>query len=437
MKRTAVALGAAFLLLTACPGTSHVSLGPSFQPQGTHVTAVPAGPTRLVTGSAAKEMRKLCEGKPPPQPKTTPVRHVPPVVTETEQWVEQVRGLSYKHPVAVAAVTHHELVQGIDQQFATSFPTKQVARQSLVWQTVGALPKGTDIKEAVHKFLSTQVIGYYDSDSKKLVFIGTDNPTPSERFTLAHELTHALDDQYFHLSRLDTLGLRCEDELDQAARGVVEGNAVFFSSGVVLRYFSQSDQRQVQSQAGSSTPTGIPPFILNQETWPYSAGPRFIAALYRRGGTASVDQAMRHWPVSTEQVMHPSRYPNDVPTPLDIPEIAPTLGAGWHDIDVEEVGEEELAAMLGTRLDPSEWRPAVDGWDGGLIRAWQNGPHVAVVLRTAWDSARDAGEFRDAVYDWISTDQVSTVASNDRLVDAAFTTDPQALHAVRKALSVD
>src|SRR5205807_4997815 len=115
---------------------------------------------------------------------------------------------------------------------------------------MGALPAGTDLRQAVHRFLSTQVIGYYDSDSKQLVFIGTNSPTPPERMTLAHELTHALDDQHFDLSRLDTLANRCLDEESQAARGIVEGSAVFFSAGVVVRFFSPQDAEQAFQQSG-------------------------------------------------------------------------------------------------------------------------------------------------------------------------------------------
>src|SRR5439155_12205727 len=101
------------------------------------------------------------------------------------------------------------------------------------------------------------------------------------------------------------------------------------------------------------------------------------------------------------QVMHPDGYPGDVPTPLDIPDLGPKLGTGWHDLDVEEVGEEFLNAWLGLRLDPTVVDPAADGWDGGLLRAWRDGKHVAVVLSTVWDTPGDLTEFLQAVMDWI------------------------------------
>src|SRR5207247_8715957 len=173
--------------------------------------------------------------------------------------------------------------------------------------------------------------------------IGTANPTAVERYTLAHELTHALDDQYFDLSRLDTLGNTCRDEALQAATGTIEGSAVYFSTKVLFRFFSRAEQQQVVGQSGPS-PAGIPQFVLNMETWPYVAGPSFIAALEARGGNDAVDAALRHLPVATSPVMEPARLPGDVPTPIDIPDVGPKLGKGWRDLDVEEVGAEFLNA---------------------------------------------------------------------------------------------
>ena len=198
---------------------------------------------------------------------------------------------------------------------------------------------------------------------------------------------------------------------------------MFFSVGVVVRFFPPSALQEALGQS-SPPPKGVPQFILNMSEWPYIAGPRFIAALEQRGGLTLVDQALRHWPISTEQVIHPERYPGDVPTPLDIPQLAPKLGKGWRDLDVEEVGEEWLSAWLGLRLDPTQWRPATDGWDGGLYRAWSDGKRVAVVMRTAWDTTGDAGQFQRAVEGWIEPNEhAAAVRRASRRVDVLFATD--------------
>ena len=106
---------------------------------------------------------------------------------------------------------------------------------------------------------------------------------------------------------------------------------------------------------------------------------------------------MTTFPASTEQILHPERWPNDVPQPVDVPDLSPALGAGWQDLDVMTVGEAWLQIMLALRLDAGDAERAATGWDGGLYRAWTDGAHTAVVLRTVWDSAEDAQEFSDAM----------------------------------------
>ncbi len=123
----------------------------------------------------------------------------------------------------------------------------------------------------------------------------------------------------------------------------------------------------------------------------------FIRHLDEAGGTAQVDEALTTFPVSTEQILHPERWPNDVPQPVDVPDLGPALGDGWHDLDVMTVGEAWLQLMLALRLDADDAARAAAGWDGGIYRAWTDGTRTAVVLRTVWDSTEDAQEFADAM----------------------------------------
>ena len=86
-----------------------------------------------------------------------------------------------------------------------------------------------------------------------------------------------------------------------------------------------------------------------------------------------MDEALTTFPVSTEQILHPERWPNDVPQPVDVPDLGPALGAGWRDLDVMTVGEAWLQLMLALRLDAGDAERAAAGWDGGIYRAWTDG----------------------------------------------------------------
>ncbi|HVH53833.1 MAG TPA: hypothetical protein VNA32_06840, partial [Actinomycetota bacterium] len=283
-----------------------------------------------------------------------------------------------------------------------SFPTKFYDRRSRAWQTIGVVPPGTSIRRSIERFAGSQIIGYYDPLSGQLVFIGTTSPTPVQKVTLAHELTHALDDQHFRLDRLNTLESDCADEAYQAALGAVEGDATYFMILYARRFLTLDEQLQLG--VGAAPPaSGIAPFVLKLQTWPYTAGLSFIEAMDRRGGTRAIDRAMESFPVSTEQVIHPERYPNDAPTAVNVGDLGPELGPGWTDLDVMGVGEAFLSIMLGLRLPSTTSEAAAAGWDGGIYRAWSDGEHVAIVLSTVWDGSRDATEFASAMRQWLGS----------------------------------
>src|SRR5207247_6694810 len=92
--------------------------------------------------------------------------------------------------------------------------------------TMGALPAGTDLYEAVLDFGTSQILGFYDTQTHELVFQSNKGFSPLARFTLAHELTHALQDQNFGLGRLDRLNRTCRDDRAEAFLSLIEGDAV-------------------------------------------------------------------------------------------------------------------------------------------------------------------------------------------------------------------
>ncbi|HXF72350.1 MAG TPA: hypothetical protein VNO79_07055 [Actinomycetota bacterium] len=400
---------------------------------------VPASPEpvpRLPTapGSAYAALRELCDR--PGVPREEPVRaagELPPAIDEVRRGVERVRGLRFREPVTADPVSQPELVRRLRRSFQHSFPSRLYRRRSLAWSTIGVIAPGASLRRELHEFYSGQVVGFYVPTSGELVFIGSERPTPLERVVLAHELTHALDDQHFDLDRLDRLEARCRDERLEAALGVVEGSAQYFSLLYAQRFLSLEEQLGLGAGEVPQAPD-VEPFVARLELWPYAAGAAFVAARAALGGRRAVDQALRHLPVSTEQVIHPERYPNDAPRLVDVPDLADALGPGWRDLDVMEVGEAWLQTMLGLRLDGATARAAAAGWDGGLYRAWARGRDVAVVLETAWDREADAAGFARALRSWIGDRQPAEVLWSGARVTALFASDAGTLGALRAAL---
>jgi hypothetical protein len=422
------------LLASACTMTIRIGASPT---PPVSITRSMASPSPTGAGSAAAALAKLCEHPASQPPSAVPHEGpTPPAIEDVEKAVEQLRGLEFTEPVAADPVTHDELVRGLEESFDASFPSHLYERRSLAWQTLGVIPPGTSIRQAIEEFGTSQVIGYYDTQTGELVFIGTEDPSPLERVTLAHELTHAIDDQHFNLSRIDALGSTCQDDAYDAAVAVVEGNATYLMTQYALKDLSLEEQLQLALEAGSAPSTaGVPEFILQTEEWPYTAGLSFITALQTSGGMDAVNGALDDLPVTTEQIIHPEKYPSDVPQSVDVSDLGPELGAGWTDLDVQYVGEEFLALMLDLRLDGTSADASAAGWDGGLYRAWRSGDHVALVLSTVWDTPQDASEFASAMQRWIDAGEGSAAVlpAEGSGVRVLFASDPETLSALTSA----
>jgi hypothetical protein len=310
------------------------------------------------------------------------------------------------------------------------YPRRSYARRTLAWRTIGAIPPGIGILEALGRYQQGQVLGFYNSQNGELVYTGDEQLSRVEQFILAHELTHAIDDQHFDLDRLDELTLTCDDERVLAALGVIEGSANHFATEVIFRFPID----EIGEIPGGSA-EGVPPMITELQVYPYTSGQAFVDQRADEGGNAAVNQALRHFPTTTEVVLHPDKYGTEGSTDVDVPDFAPTFGERWRDLDVMIVGELWLRVLLDTRIATSEASAAAAGWDGGIYRAWTGGDEVAVILATTWDSPVEAAAFRGALTDWIGkrTDRTVVVGTGD-VVDVGFATSEDLMPALESAI---
>ena len=430
-RRLRAALGCALLALAGCTSSGVAPDPGSAGPPIRHPSTVPTGP-----GSAAAELAKLCVPAKTTTGGTPPGEGpIPPAIAAVEHQVEQARGLTYDHPVQVEQISAATMATRVTKSFKGQYPAALYDRRTRAWRTIGVIPAGADLRTALLAFGSGQVVGYYDPSTGALVVIAGSNPTLTlaEHYVLAHELTHAIDDQHFGLSRLDPLIKKCQDERFAAALGTVEGNAQYFARQVILAHPSSAAG---VGDTGGGLPAGVPPFVSQLQLWSYTAGERFITAVEAAGGIKAVDHVLTDLPVSTEQIIHPGAYPSDTPVPVGIPELAPALGTGWRDLDVMQVGEEWLQLMLHLRLPATQSSAAAAGWGGSIYRAWTDGSHTAVVLRTTWDTAGDATQFAIAVQDWLragSQADGAVVQTPNGGVDVLFASDAATLAKLRSA----
>ena len=176
------------------------------------------------TGEAtsAGAMKALCIS---PTPVSTDDGSAPeqtaPSIAEVQDQVESVRGLRYLEPVGAEPVSSDEIAKDLIEAFDDTYPEAFYDRRTVAWQTMGVIPTDITIREALLAFQTGQVVGFYSPVDGQLVYRGDDELDLVERYTLAHELTHAIDDQHFELSRLDGIAAACRDEPFQAALGIL------------------------------------------------------------------------------------------------------------------------------------------------------------------------------------------------------------------------
>lgn len=354
-----------------------------------------------------------CLYGPAPSPRPPgAARPLPGPLAEVARQVEEVRGLRFEGPVAAEPVSQARIGELVSAGIREDFPRDVAERRERAWALMGAIREDVDLFDSIVAFAASQVVGFYDVVRKRLVFVGHPSHSPLARLTLAHELTHALQDQQFDLARLDALDRACREEEAAALQALVEGDAQDVSIRWAQRYLSLDEVLELQLEAGAlpPPPASVPPFVEGQFLFPYGAGQRFVQALLAQGGQEALDRAFRDPPRSTEQVLHPERFPGDAPQAVAVPDFAPVLGPGWEDLDFQDVGEGWLQLYLELELPTSRARAAAEGWDGGQYRAWTDGDRVALVLDTVWDTEADAREFAAAVEDFAEGRPVRSLA---------------------------
>jgi hypothetical protein len=225
-----------------------------------------------------------------------------------------------------------------------------------------------------------------------------------EEVFLAHEITHALQDQHFDLGQLEAL----EPDYDAAMAflAVMEGDAVLTQQLYAQRYLDEERQfeflRELMTAAQEQERTGtfenLPRYILESLYFPYEAGPQFIIQLFD-GGYESIDAVLANPPRSTQQLMNPRAYLGgeiDDPVEIDMPDLHDRLGEGWTLFDEGTFGVFDLTIML-EENGVTETETALNEWRGSATSVYENGDDILGVLVTRWASEDGAAAFEDAL----------------------------------------
>lgn len=325
---------------------------------------------------------------------TAPERDLAEVVADVQAFVEAERDLEFLREVPVELLEDDEfearLLEDAEEDRADAEEDERVLR------ALGLLEPGVDLYDVLLGFIGDAVVGFYDPEAGELVVRGG-RFSPYARSTLAHELTHALDDQHFDLDRPEIED--GEDEAALAFQALVEGNALRVEAAY-REEMSAADRLQAafeeQRLAASIDVGDVPPVIPAIIGFPYQSGPAFVDALLGAGGNARVDEAFRTPPTTSEDILDPAgwlagREVVEVPAPAAEGEL----------LDDGVYGESTLVVTLEPVLGTQDATTAADGWGGDRFVAWGTPDGGACVRATiAMDTPADLEELTVALREW-------------------------------------
>lgn len=340
-----------------------------------------------------------------------------PVATVAER-VEELRDLRFDEvPEAERVAPAQARAEGLADLDRGYPPARRRADEAL-YERLGLLPEGTDLRDVQSAIFAEQVAGYYDPRTDRLRLVegaGSGNRVLDE-MTLAHELVHALEDQAIGL---DLTLADATDDRGLAYRALVEGTATQAMFAYLDEYVDAEVALGALIGSGLSAPSmaNLPPFVRAALTFPYLRGREFVARLERDGGWRLVDVALRaRPPQSTEQILHPEAWLR-----VEVPDrIRPPVRDGAEPLATGTFGEWQTGRLLATAGGGRA--EAAAGWGGDAYAVWED----AVAVRWSWDSRADADEFRAAIEDVVRDGSLvgeAMVAARGRRVTLAVASD--------------
>jgi hypothetical protein len=342
-------------------------------------------------------------------PATSPPARAPAAVRAVQADVAELRGLRFRRQVPVTVESPARVARRLLRTLAGETDEQDLARQGHAMELLGQLPQGTDLPRLLRGIQAESVLGFYvpgRPPKGRLYVRSTRGLDPYARVVLAHELTHAVTDQHYDLTRSDRLAAAAGRDDEQAAyAGLVEGDATLTMQRYLAERLSPAEQAEAgRVAAGQRTPRrdAAPAAIRQSLLFPYQEGLLFVRILFQQGGWAAVNRAYRDPPTSTEQLLHPERYlgRRDRPQAVAVPDLSARLGGGWRPATELGFGELDTRLLLQGQLPVTTAEAAGQGWDGGRLRTFEREGRTALVLRTAWDSAAEAEQYCAAMSRW-------------------------------------
>jgi hypothetical protein len=335
--------------------------------------------------------------------------------------------LPIEHQVKRNLITRQQVEKYVDKRMKDDKDAKRLQEAQLVLEKFGLLPKGYDLHAEFVRLMGEQVAAYYDPKTQSVNLLDW-LPADAQKPVLAHELTHALQDQAVGLDKWELAGGKDNDaplpdpqeyavEEAQAARQcVTEGQAqvVWFDytlapmgkNILTAPEFVDAIRAAMGDNKDSPVFAQAPVFLKESLLMPYTFGLDFVrTVLANRGKEAAFAGLLHDPPIDARQVMQPETYllHQAVAAPT-VPDLDALVGHDYKRIDFGSMGEFDvylLAKQYGVDDPPNYYRH----WRGGYYFATQrkDAPkdQIAMLYYSEWDSPEAARDFAKLYLDYL------------------------------------
>ncbi len=228
--------------------------------------------------------------------------------------MSEITGLKLLTPLKKSLRSREEIRAYVIKQMNEEKNPAERYADARTAEALGLLPKGFDLDAFMVNVLTEQVEGLYDPKTQEF-YIADWSPLTDQRMVMAHELTHALEDQHFHIEAWSRAA-RPNEDAELARDAVLEGSAMaammdylMLGTGRSLKDLPEFDPSILIGEL-ESTPTlkTAPPFLKDALIFPYISGLNFSAAVLKSSGWATLAGVFEKPPVSTQQILHPELY---------------------------------------------------------------------------------------------------------------------------------
>jgi hypothetical protein len=312
-------------------------------------------------------------------------------VTGIAEQVSALRGLPIKQGITARVLGQREWrAETRDSGLLAQDP------QFELMKAIGLVASDLDLDKELDNFVADAALGLYLPSEEVIYVNGRPGiPRALRELAIAHEVTHALQDQNYDLG--DDVIL--DRDLYLARQALIEGDALRVESRWSAANQTSAQRRVIaatlrgRSARGSSRLGSLRTLLY----FPYLQGVRFVDRIVEEGGLNALDEAFRNPPITTEQILHVDSYLRL--EPIHGRTFPRSPGPRWTEVMHSNFGELDLLMML-QPLGALPARQVASGWGSGNMAVWATSFDVALSMALHFDTPRDLGEMCRAMPRW-------------------------------------